>query len=764
MMWTGRGLALLAAMAVGTAPAAAATTYTVSGTADPPGATCTGTVCTSLRAAVTNVPVGSTIQLGTGIYKVNGVLAIGQSEAIAGVSPSQTTIEQTKAGDGVIEATAGDLSLSGLTITGGTKLGANGLDPHAGGIFSAGSSLTLGHVSVTHNTATGSSAPGANGGDAVGGIQIDGASTALTISNSSITNNTATGGTGASAVGSGNGKPGGTAYGALADFAVAPTIMNTVISGNTATGGAGGTASGGSGFTGGMSGQTDGAITIIAHPASSTTLITGSTIANNTTIGGRAGNGVGNGVNMARGGDGNTVYGALTGGGNTIKIVSSTISGNTGRPATGGTGSTHGSPGSVLGGGIGLTSGDLTVVNSTVATNVVSGHSGEGGAIEMISGGTLLLASDTIFGNSAPVGGNLDVSGGQFWLASTIIAGGVGTQTGATPSGNCLLDTVTETDFGHNLESSAPPQCGLSPGKSDLSGGSPQLAALAANGGPTQTMALGPLSPAIGNGGNCGDISIAGSPSLATDERGLPRVSPCDIGAFEHQPIVQQPGPGIFGSATFGSKLTCSPGVWSGDGIAYRYQWSRNARRIAGETEPTHLVAALDFGTVLSCAVTVTGTYGQATANASVTMPPNCNCTPKLTKVSQSHRRWRRGTRLGRLSAVAARPPVGTTFTFTLDRAANVTLSFTRSSSGRVVRGRCVALTPVNRHSKSCTLTKGAGTVTFKGHRGVNRISFQGRLSKRKRLATGSYLLGVTAALTGGPASRPSTLRFSVVG
>ena len=99
MRWTGWGVALLLTLMLGAVPADAATTYTVSGQSDPPGATCNGTVCASLRAAVTNLPSGGTIQLGSGIYKLNGVLQIGQSETIVGLSPAQTTIQQTKSGE-----------------------------------------------------------------------------------------------------------------------------------------------------------------------------------------------------------------------------------------------------------------------------------------------------------------------------------------------------------------------------------------------------------------------------------------------------------------------------------------------------------------------------------------------------------------------------------------------------------------------------------------------------------------------------------------
>lgn len=748
MKRTAWGLALTAIAAFAAVPAQAATTYTVSGTPDESpgtGSCTTANVCTSLRAAVANVPAGSTIQLGSGIYKLTGFLAVKRDVSIVGVSPAQTTIQQTKPGDGVIEADTGTaLSLVRLTVTGGREHGAPNSDPHAGGIFTQGTSLTLDHVSVTQNTATGASAAGVSGGDAVGGIQIDGASTALTITNSSITNNTATGGTGAS-ITNGNGKPGGTAYGALSDFALAPTITNSVISGNTAIGGNGGTGSGNSGFTGGTTGQANGAVTIIAHPASSTTLITASTIANNATIGGRAGSG----LSSAHGGSGNTGFGALTGGGNTIKVVSSTISGNTAQSAVGATGTPDGSPGTVLGGGIGVEVGNLVVINSTITANIVSGTDGEGGGISMSGGGTLTLGSDTIFGNTAPRGGNLSVSGTALRIGSTIIAGGVQPGGGANPpSANCSLDTVIATDVGDNLESTSPPQCGLDFGMGDLVGIGPQLASLASNGGPTATMAVGVRSPALGAGGACLDLSQPGTVALTTDQRGLPRATPCDIGAFQHQPVTEQTTPAIAGTPAFGATLTCTPGSWTGDGVAVTDQWFRGSVPISGATSGTHVVVPADFGREIGCAVTATGTYGRGVVTVRLTMPASCNCTPKVTRLGQSNRRWRRGTRLATLTAAARvrgrararRIPVGTAFTFTLDRAARVTLSFTASRT-----------TP-------------AGQITFNGHAGRNRIAFAGRLTRSRRLATGNYLLGVTAALPGGPASRSSTLRFRIVG
>jgi hypothetical protein len=73
--------------------------------------------------------------------------------------------------------------------------------------------------------------------------------------------------------------------------------------------------------------------------------------------------------------------------------------------------------------------------------------------------------------------------------------------------------------------------CGLSQ-PTDLTNTDPMLARLADNGGPTETQALKPGSPAIDHGGT----SANGCP--ATDQRGVlrPQGPACDIGAFELVP------------------------------------------------------------------------------------------------------------------------------------------------------------------------------------------------------------------------------------
>jgi hypothetical protein len=140
------------------------------------------------------------------------------------------------------------------------------------------------------------------------------------------------------------------------------------------------------------------------------------------------------------------------------------------------------------------------------------------------SASTLTLTNCTISGNSSIASYGARTSNGTTTLGNTIIAGNTGT---STP------DAVGSfTSEGNNL-------IGITDGSSgwvgtDLTGtGSSPLDALLAPlgnyGGPTQTMALLPGSPAI----DAGSSSVPGAPSA--DQRGVsrPQGSAYDIGAFE---------------------------------------------------------------------------------------------------------------------------------------------------------------------------------------------------------------------------------------
>jgi outer membrane protein assembly factor BamB len=154
---------------------------------------------------------------------------------------------------------------------------------------------------------------------------------------------------------------------------------------------------------------------------------------------------------------------------------------------------------------------------------------------------------------------------------------------------------------------------------------------------------------------------------------------------------------------------------------------------------------------------------------------------PLLYGAKETHARWREGNALARISSVGGsqdvaapavnrgrhqRVPVGTTFSFTLSRAASVRFAFTQSVSGRRVGDGCLA-PPSHRgrapRSRSCARLVTAGMLGFSGHAGVNMVHFEGRISRARRLRPGRYTLAITASAAG-QSSPPRRLQFMIVG
>jgi uncharacterized delta-60 repeat protein len=129
----------------------------------------------------------------------------------------------------------------------------------------------------------------------------------------------------------------------------------------------------------------------------------------------------------------------------------------------------------------------------------------------------------------------------------------------------------------------------------------------------------------------------------------------------------------------------------------------------------------------------------------------------ELTGVSQSHRRWREGSAPPH-TASAKRPPVGTTFRFTVNQSATVRFSFTQKLAGRKVGHRCVAPSKKNRHNPKCARTVTRGALSFSVAAGPHKLRFDGRLSKHKKLPLGRYTLIITATSGSGP---PATKRLT---
>jgi len=227
--------------------------------------------------------------------------------------------------------------------------------------------------------------------------------------------------------------------------------------------------------------------------------------------------------------------GIYNGNGATLSLIDSTVSGNNARWSGGGIYSffnttttivrstISGNTSNDVGGGI-RSLGNVTITNSTISGNTATGW--HGGAIFQTDG-NITITNSTIANNIGPDWAPSAIFIGQFGggfvptltLTNTIIAGNHWYACEKFASGT----TGNVVSGGHNFVQDA----SCSPDASDQLGGDAGIGPLADNGGPTQTHALLPGSPAI-------DAADAAA-SPAIDQRGIarPQGAGYDIGAFE---------------------------------------------------------------------------------------------------------------------------------------------------------------------------------------------------------------------------------------
>jgi hypothetical protein len=466
-----------------------------------------GTGTSGAGASVITIADGSTsrvfqVDAGTTVLLRNVAITHGQSDLGGAIFTS---------GDLTLDSALidGNEALGGAGTDGGSTgvpgVGMPGLDggeggpARGGGIYVAGGSVALKNSTLSNDIAQGgvggaggvggngasgisgniNGGPGGRGGN--GGIGGDGdgggiyvaAGASVTLEASTISNVTARGGTGGPAGAGGQGGQGFSVFGKVGD------------------GGDGG--GGGHGGPGGFAGRGLGGGIYLENGAGLT--LTTTTVSNATAQGGAGGSGGAGGAGGLRGhsfgrssrdgenGDGgNGRFGALGEGGGLFDQAAGVVASNStlfNDTAQGGAGGNGG-----IGGG----------VFSSPGSNGSNGNSTAGG-IALLQGGSITLTNCTVSGNAAGLGGGLTVEGAAT-LTNTIVAGNGG--------GDIL---------------------GVYSGSNNLVGGNPLLAPLGNYGGPTQTLALLPGSPAIDGG------TSAGAPT--TDQRGVSRLGPVDIGAFE---------------------------------------------------------------------------------------------------------------------------------------------------------------------------------------------------------------------------------------
>jgi hypothetical protein len=228
-----------------------------------------------------------------------------------------------------------------------------------------------------------------------------------------------------------------------------------------------------------------------------------------------------------------TNYGGGIGNYGTMRVTSSTLAGNSAAYA----------------GAISNLIGTVTVTNCTLSGNSATNW---GGGIDNDEGGTVAATNCTFSGNYSFFGGGIINESGTATVTNCTLAGntayfggGLYNNSTAPSIGNTILAGNTASvagpdvygsvaSQGHNLIGDPSASSGFSVPAGDLEGTAasplaPLLAPLGNYGGPTQTMALLPGSPAIDTGSNA--LLPAG---LTTDQRGFARiVNTVDVGAFE---------------------------------------------------------------------------------------------------------------------------------------------------------------------------------------------------------------------------------------
>ncbi len=505
------GCALVLAMLL---PAgASAATFNVTTDTDSSGGTCLPASCTLRQAvaAANSGGGGDTIDVPAGLYTLAfGELHLEKSVGIAGAGSDATAIDGNDVsrvfkvdGGGVV------VSLTGLAVENGRVAGTSASQAHGGGILNAGT-LSLRNVLVRGNTVV----PADNTGTIPAGGGIFNSGT-LNVFDSTIASNRA------STLPQVGGIPGGAG---LANEDGNVNLTDSVLSRNVSSGNSGIPEAGGLY-----------SLAASAHGASAT--LTRVLVEDNRAIN------IGSGGIPEAGG----IYAFRT----DLTVVDSTVRGN---KAVGGAIAD-------AGGIYVLREGDLTLERSLVANNVAeSGTFADGGGLyvhgettelERIVNSTITgnratsptgnngggiyhsgapplevlnstISGNVVSGSASDQGGNLFDGGGSgsaLRLRNSIVFGGSG-ESGAE---NCSGSGVQSA--GHNIDSLD--QCNFH-AAGDKVNANPLLTALANNGGPTETQALGAGSPAIDAADAC----------PATDQRGVlrPQGGACDIGAFELVP------------------------------------------------------------------------------------------------------------------------------------------------------------------------------------------------------------------------------------
>jgi hypothetical protein len=269
-------------------------------------------------------------------------------------------------------------------------------------------------------------------------------------------------------------------------------------------------------------------------------------------------------------------------------------------------------------------------------------------------------------------------------------------------------------------------------------------------------IAIDPVAGKIywANGGaNSGGVDNLSYANLDGSGGGTVATSGATVSTPQFPVLLRSPSaagpPQITGGSITGSPLSCSQGSWAPDLLgsflyrspsSYAYRWTLDGADIPGATSNSYTATAPGSYGCRVTAINQAGSASQSSASMTVMPPSATTGPPTLSNVRESHRRWREGTKLPRIASVK-RPPVGTTFRFTVNESLTVRFAFTQRRHGhRVTRG----------------------ALRFTVVAGAHRLRFYGRLSKHRKLPLGRYTLIITATNAAGQRASQK-LTFTIV-
>jgi len=466
---------------------------------------------------------------------------IARDDGAAHVLPTSTTAE----GGGLLVQGGGHVTLSQVSLTRNQAVGGLGTDgvstkssaaaAGSGGKLAEGGGLFLanGAISLTRSQVSANAAIAGSGGN--------GASVSCTYVPTSMGSRlscpgfSGTGGVGGAAAGGG-----------LYILSGSATVIQSTVSGNSTIGAFGG---GGGGFfastidgccrVGGDGGAAQGAGLFIQAGSLS---LTRSTIAGSSATGGAGGFG-GDPAFTPRpaASGGSSQGGGLFVANGSTSVANSTVFANNAKGGTGGSGRSlpFGRGGNAAGGGLYLNNGSVSLTGvTTVSNQALLAEGFSPGQTGSSSGGGIANQGAGLFINTTLIGNNTMGIDNIVLTASDVF--------GAITTSHSLISEdagALITDHGRNIFNVNP--------RLDPNG-------LKSNGGPTQTVALQQVSPAIDKGDNVTCAAPFPSGLANVDQRGFPRFrtgdSLCDIGAFEFVNLLVEPTSLSFGSETVGQE------------------------------------------------------------------------------------------------------------------------------------------------------------------------------------------------------------------